>query len=73
MPLGGPCVKTRPVGVGVMAVTEVPDGAESILPKPMRTGAVSESATTCPPMRLRTSSRACIASDRSTKFTNAQV
>lgn len=43
---GGPLVKTRPGGAGATVLTEGPLGAESILPKPMRTGAVSERAET---------------------------
>lgn len=43
---GGPLVKTRPGGAGATALTVGPLGAESILPKPMRTGAVSERADT---------------------------
>lgn len=42
----GPLVKTRPGGAGATVLTEGPLGAESILPKPMRTGAVSERAET---------------------------
>ena len=41
-----PCVNTKPVGAGVTEDAGGPLGAESILPKPMRTGAVSDRAGT---------------------------
>ncbi len=72
-PGGPPLVNTNPTGAGATVLTIGPVGAESIFPKPMRTGAVSDKAATRPPMRLSTSSRARTASFLSVKLTNAQV
>lgn len=41
-----PFVKTKPGGVGATVLVTGPLGAESILPNPIRTGAVSDSAAT---------------------------
>jgi hypothetical protein len=68
-----PLVNTRPEGAAATEEEEGPFGAESILPNPIRTGAVSERAVMCPPRRLRTSSRALTASAFSKKLTKAQV
>ena len=41
-----PLVKTSPGGAGAMVLVMGPLGAESILPNPIRTGAVSDKAAT---------------------------
>jgi hypothetical protein len=41
-----PFVNTNPGGVGATVDMDGPVGAESILPKPIRTGAVSDKAAT---------------------------